>query len=95
MRSMVSTANGGRPPLAPVAGACGAINDTSSDHGATRFISSRNSRLRVLKAQALESALAQAHLLHVVIASHSGLGAGVDCEGDARQTLELPPLRGR
>jgi hypothetical protein len=47
MRSMVSTANGGRPPLAPGAGAYGAISETSSAHGTTRFISSRNSRLRV------------------------------------------------
>ena len=47
MRSIVSTANGGRPPLALGAGACGAISDTSSAHGTTRFISSRNSRLRV------------------------------------------------
>jgi hypothetical protein len=42
-----STANGGRPPLVPGCGACGAISDTSSAHGTTRFISSRNSRLRV------------------------------------------------
>src|SRR5574337_988506 len=47
-RSMVSTAKGGRPPLAPGVGACGAISDTSSAQGTTRFISSRNSRLRVL-----------------------------------------------
>ncbi len=45
---MVSTANGGQPPLAPRAGACGVISATSSDHGTTKFISSRNSRLRVL-----------------------------------------------
>ncbi|SPD37293.1 protein of unknown function (plasmid) [Cupriavidus taiwanensis] len=45
MRSIASTANGGRPRLP--SGAYGAISITRSAHGTTRFISSRNSRLRV------------------------------------------------
>src|ERR1700712_5268675 len=45
MRNIVSTGNGGRPRLPP--GACGNTSATSSLHGTTRFISSRNSRLRV------------------------------------------------
>ena len=76
MRSMVLTANSGRPPLAPGAGACGEIKDTSAAQGTTRFISSRNSRSRVFKAQALESVLAQAQLLNAVNVSHRAMGAG-------------------
>ena len=45
MRSIVSTGNGGRPRRP--AGACGVTNATSVAQGTTRFISSRNSRLRV------------------------------------------------
>ena len=45
MRSIVSTGNGGRPRLP--SGACGNTSATSSAHGTTPFISSRNSRLRV------------------------------------------------
>lgn len=46
MRSMVATANGGRPALP--AGAYGVISATNSVHGITRLVSPRNSRLRVL-----------------------------------------------
>ena len=45
MRSIASTANGGRPRLP--SGAYGAISITRSAHGTTRFISPKNSRLRV------------------------------------------------
>ena len=45
IRNIVSTGNGGRPRLP--SGACGNISATSLPHGTTRFISSRNSRLRV------------------------------------------------
>src|SRR5215218_2759239 len=45
MRSIVSTANGGRPVFAR--GQCGSTTCTSAGHGTTRSISSRNSRLRV------------------------------------------------
>ena len=45
MRSIVSIANGGRPVLAR--GQCGSTICTSTAHGTTRSISSRNSRLRV------------------------------------------------
>src|SRR3990167_7825050 len=49
MRSIVSTGNDGRPPLDPVPlAANGSIRLTNSVHGTTRFISSRNTRLRVL-----------------------------------------------
>ena len=41
---MDSSSNGGRPVLAR--GACGAISDTRSARSITRFISSRNSRVR-------------------------------------------------
>lgn len=37
-----------RGPASLAQGACGAISASSSDHGTTRFISSRNSALRVL-----------------------------------------------
>lgn len=47
MRSMVSTAKGGRPPMASALGAKGWIRTTYSVH-CTRFISSRNTHLRVL-----------------------------------------------
>ena len=51
MRSIVSTANAGRPPLAVVPlDANGSIRPTSFVQGTTRFISSRNMRLRVLLA---------------------------------------------
>ena len=76
MRSMVSTANGGRPPLAPGAGACGSISETSSAQGTTRFISSRNSRSRSL-GLTLESALDQASFLHAVNVSYGVRGAEV------------------
>src|SRR3954447_10048896 len=45
MRSIVSTLNGGRPVLA--FGQCGSTICTSTAHGTTRSISSKNSRLRV------------------------------------------------
>ena len=45
MRSIVSTANGGRPRLP--SGAYGVIRPTKAAHGTTRSISARNSRLRV------------------------------------------------
>jgi len=45
MRSMVSCANGGRPVAAT--GEATAINATSSRHGTTNSISSRNTALRV------------------------------------------------
>ncbi len=77
MRSIVSIANGGLPPLAPGAGACGAINNTNSPHGTTKFISQRHSCLHVLKAKTLESALAQAHLHHAGTVSHPRFDAVV------------------
>lgn len=45
MRSMVSCANGGRPVVAT--GEACAISPTSSRHGTTSSISSRNTALRV------------------------------------------------
>ncbi len=45
MRSMVSCAKGGRPVLAT--GEAVAIRETSSRHGTTSSISSRNTALRV------------------------------------------------
>ncbi len=45
IHNIVSTGNGGRPRLP--SGACGDTIATSSPHGTARFISSRNSRLRV------------------------------------------------
>ena len=45
MRSIVSMANGGRPVL--LFGQYGSMISTRTFHGATRSISSRNSRLRV------------------------------------------------
>jgi len=45
MRSIVTSSKGGRPVLAR--GAFSAISDSNSVHGTTRFISSRNTALRV------------------------------------------------
>ena len=48
MRNMVSMRKAGRPPLLVGSGLeCGWISPTNSVHGTTRFISSRNIRLRV------------------------------------------------
>jgi hypothetical protein len=58
------------------------INDTSSAHGTTKFISSKNSRLRVLKIQALESRLTKVHLFHDV--KHAG---SVPEDGFCRRSL--------
>ena len=61
MRSITSVANGGRPVLP--AGACGAISANSSVHAITRFILSKNSRLRV-RCDQLESGVGKAYLFH-------------------------------
>ena len=45
VRNMVSMAKGGRPVLD--LGQCGSTTPTSTSHGTTLFICSRNSRLRV------------------------------------------------
>jgi len=45
-------------------GACGSINPTNSAHGTTRFISSRNSRLRVLLVINSKPVVAKLFLFH-------------------------------
>lgn len=47
MRNIASTPNGGRP--LSLRGACGSISANNALHGTTRFISSRNLPLRVLR----------------------------------------------
>jgi hypothetical protein len=81
MRSMGSTTNGGRPPLAPSVGACSVISDTSSTQSTIRFISSRNSRLRVLLVLHSHPLSLRLNLLLRGTASHRALS------GEVAQTL--------
>lgn len=75
MRSMVSTANGGRPPLAPGAGACGAINDTSSAQGTTTLWDTSSSAVVLHKKWGVFRALACTAAVFVVLILISALNA--------------------
>ena len=71
----------GVPPLAPEQVQFGAKSETSAAQGYTKFISSRNSRLRVLLVLRSNPHSLSAHLFSVATVSHRAMGARV-----------LPPL---
>ena len=74
MRSIVTSSNGGRPVLARRA--YGAFSDSNSVHGTTRFISSRNTALRVRRVLTVQAEFLLGHDAIVPVgprSHHSGL----------------------